>query len=141
VIGDGPQDTDAGARSAISTAAIATSTSVTGYFRATSSRTTAAAASPISSQSAVAWSANALGVVHSRSTDSLAKIRPTLSWIPRMIGRGKIRAAASRAPLAPRRTNVAPISSEPAAITSTPKPSEMAMAPKALSGCTGMGSR
>ena len=72
---------------------------------------------------------------------AVAKIRPTLSWIPRMIGRGKIRAAASRAPLAPRRTNVAPISSEPAAITSTPKPSEMAMAPKALSGCTGMGSR
>ena len=72
---------------------------------------------------------------------TLRKSSPTAIWTPRMTARGKIRATRSSSPLDPSSRNVAPMISEPAAISSTPSPSAIAMAPNAFSGCTGIGKR
>ena len=58
-----------------------------------------------------------------------------------MSGRGKARAAASSSPVTPSRTKTTPMIRAPDAISDTPSPDAMAIAPNAFSGWTGTGSR
>ena len=109
-----------------------------GNRRSEIAATTPAAASGTAQAAGSACSAKDLGGSDETPGD-LQKKQPNGQLHPRINAFGKARAATSRRWSRPRQTKTTPISSAPAAISSEPNPFAIAIAPKAFSGCTGIG--
>ena len=102
--------------------------------------TPATATPPVTShQVETSGTSNEAGGSATRPHATFRKRRPTAICTPRITERGNTAAARSSSPVAPSATKTTPMRIAPAAISSTPSPRAIAMAPKALSGWTGIG--
>ena len=140
-IADGPSLRSPPARtSATASPATTRKSAIRWRRRAKAAPRTTSARARSTTGSAVA-SEKLFGASHTSPQAIFRKRSPTVSCTPRISGLGKARPATSIRPVAPSSRKITPISREPAAISEAPSPIAIAIAPKALSGCTGIGSR